>query len=314
MHVHIHGDWPVEALEALKVSLAQGIEIGFGDDIDPSSAVLVWGNPTQEALDALPNLRAVVVPWAGVPPKTLAMVRSRPGVRLFNLHHNAHTTAEMAFALLMAVAKHLVLGDRGLRQGTWSVPDSLGLWGRKALVVGYGAIGRHVGALCRAAGMAVVGVRTRSGTDADGSRIVDPTALPTELPDTHALLVCLPGTSDTEGLIGRSELALLPNDAIVVNVGRGPVIDEDALYEALAEGRLFGAGLDVWYRYRRNSDEPTLPANRPFHELSNVVMSPHHGGNAVGIDEERMMEFARLLKALVEGRPAPNEVDLARGY
>jgi phosphoglycerate dehydrogenase-like enzyme len=123
-------------------------------------------------------------------------------------------------------------------------------------------------------------------------------------------------TKDTEGIIGREELTLLPPDAILVNVGRGPVVQEQVLYEALRDGRVGAAGLDVWYNYpeERDGRTPVAPANFPFHELENVVMSPHRAGGSDDTERLRVEHLARMLLAAARGEKLPNCVDLARGY
>jgi phosphoglycerate dehydrogenase-like enzyme len=113
-------------------------------------------------------------------------------------------------------------------------------------------------------------------------------------------------------------LARLPDEAIVVNVGRGALIDEAALYEALKSDRLHAAALDVWYHYPpdKESRAATMPAETPLHELDNVVFSPHRSAalHADGGERLRLKALADLLTAAVRGEPLPNRVDLARGY
>ncbi|MEJ2758695.1 MAG: NAD(P)-dependent oxidoreductase, partial [Anaerolineales bacterium] len=130
------------------------------------------------------------------------------------------------------------------------------------------------------------------------------------------LIITLPLTEETQGLIGAEELALLPPQSIVVNVGRGPVIDQHALYHALREGHLHSAGLDVWYNYPPDeaSRANTPPADVPFQELENVVMSPHRGGGAADIETVRMAYLANLLNTTALGNPMPNQIDLEKGY
>jgi phosphoglycerate dehydrogenase-like enzyme len=152
-----------------------------------------------------------------------------------------------------------------------------------------------------------------SDTDAT---IHPPSALPDLLPRTNVLIICLPLTPETEGLVGKAELAALQPHAILVNVGRGPVVDENALYEALVDGTLHGAGLDVWFNYP--SDEAarahTPAASVPLHELDNVVMSPHRAGLTRDTDRLRMTHLAELLNHAARGEPLPNRLDLERGY
>ena len=266
--------------------------------------VLVEGVP-ERALAA--GCSVIVIPWAGVPRKTRELAVEL-GVPLYKLHHNAAPTAEMAMALLLAAAKRIVPYDRALRKGDWrprygEMHNTL-LLGKTAVVLGHGAIGRRVAAACEGFGMEVLGVRRRDGT-----------TLEEVLPRADALMICLPWTNETEGLIGAAELALLPDGALLVNVARGPVVGEQALYDALRSGRI-AAGLDVWYDYPKEqedrADQP--PSSLPFHELDNVVMSPHHGGLTDGIDVMRAQHLAELLNALARGEDPDSRVDPVRGY
>ena len=141
-------------------------------------------------------------------------------------------------------------------------------------------------------------------------------ALPQLLPQADVLLIALPGTPETEGLIGEAELALLPRGTVLVNIGRGPIVDAGALYRSLKEGHLLGAGLDVWYNYPPDpeSRSHTPPSDYAFHELENVVMSPHRGGGSDGSDRLRVIHLTVLLNAAARGEPIPNRVDLEMGY
>ena len=105
-------------------------------------------------------------------------------------------------------------------------------------------------------------------------------ALPELLPRADVLFLALPYTDDTRGIIGTAELALLPRSAILINIGRGGLVDERALYEALRDKMIAGAGIDTWYRYPEDeaARAQTRPGEFPFHELDNLVMSPHRGG------------------------------------
>jgi phosphoglycerate dehydrogenase-like enzyme len=110
-------------------------------------------------------------------------------------------------------------------------------------------------------------------------------------------------------------LALLPDGAVLVNIGRGEVIDEGALYGALQNGRI-SAGLDVWYNYPDSEEARahTPPSNYPLHELDNVVFSPHRAGGTDQTNRLRMEHLAELLNTAVSGQPMANRVDLEQGY
>jgi phosphoglycerate dehydrogenase-like enzyme len=236
------------------------------------------------------------------------------------------------------VAKLTIPYDRALRHHDWRIryepSRTLTLAGRTALILGYGAIGQRVASACRALGMEVLatrrsetatstklsaGVSTKlsTGFTTDAYAEIHPaTALPDLLPRTHALIICLPLTAATEGLIGKAELAALQPHAILVNVGRGPIVDEYALYDALVDGTLHGAGLDVWFNYPPDeaARAHTPAANVPLHELDNVVMSPHRAGLTRDTDRLRMTHLADLLNHAARSEPMPNKLELERGY
>jgi phosphoglycerate dehydrogenase-like enzyme len=163
-------------------------------------------------------------------------------------------------------------------------------------------------------------IATRRRTDRvvveDGVTVHPAGDLPTLLPRARVVLVCLPLTGETRGLLGEREFALLPSSAVLVNVARGPIVDEEALFSALRDGRLHSAGIDTWYRYPGREGNPmdTAPSRLPFGELENVVMSPHRGGSMPATEARRMETLGDLLRTLAEGREAPGRVDLEAGY
>jgi phosphoglycerate dehydrogenase-like enzyme len=136
------------------------------------------------------------------------------------------------------------------------------------------------------------------------------------LPKSDVLLIALPETPETKGMIGEKELALLPKNAMLVNVGRGAVVDERALYDALKSGKLAAAGIDVWYNYPKGEDGKTntMPSDYPFHELEQVILSPHRAGWLGRDDDSRIIFLADMLNRTARGEPLPNQIDIQLGY
>jgi phosphoglycerate dehydrogenase-like enzyme len=313
------------ALDHLRAQLEPGIVITASPELpDPARYhVLVTGRPQREHLLASPNLRALVIPWAGLPETTRDLMLAFPEIAVYNLHYNAASVAEMVMTLMLAAAKFIVPMDRAIRAHDWrpryKPNPALLMRGKTALILGYGAIGQRVARICRGLEMRVLAIKRRPETVQEPpDAICPPEMLHDLLPKANALLICLPHTPETTGLIGKQELALLPGDAVLVNVGRGPIVDELALYEALRDGRLYAAGLDVWYDYPSRSDESsqahTPPSAYPFHELDNVVMSPHRAGGGRGSMLRRMDHLAVLLNALAQGEEPANRIDVHVGY
>ncbi|QPC83215.1 hydroxyacid dehydrogenase [Phototrophicus methaneseepsis] len=305
----------------LQSRVDDAVTITYGDmPQDASYHVLINGRPTPEQLEASPNLRMLIIPFAGLPAPTRELMQDYPQISVHNLHHNTPPTAEMGLALLFATASSIVPSDREFRKHDWvarNEPYPLTLLYRKtALILGYGSIGRYMAPVLRGMEMRVIGVRRREADPTHDIYTID--QLPDLLPLADVLMVALPATPETIGLIGETELALLPAGAIVVNVGRGPVIDQYALYNALKSGHLYGAGIEVWYNYPQDeaSQSNTPPADVPFHELDNIVMSPHRAGAAGNpeIERMRMDAIADYLNAAARGEPVPHQVDLKAGY
>ena len=324
LHVHMIHPPPDSALAALREAIDAGIDLSVGMDVLEEAQVLVAGRPTREQLATSKMLRALVIPYAGVPDTTRDLLLAEyPHLDVYNLHHNAMAAAELAIGLLLAAAKTLLPVDRSFREHDWrsrydGAPTLL-LEGKRALILGLGAIGTRLATLCDAFGMTVSAIR--ANPERLHPQFVDvhgPDTLHALLPIADVLLICLPLTTDSTGLIGQPELALLPSSAILVNIARGPIVDEEALYCALAEKRIAAAGVDVWYNYPK--DEPsranTPPSAYPFHELDNVVMSPHRGGafRLEELEAKRMADLAATLNAIARGECVPHRVDLEAGY
>lgn len=279
--------------------------------------VLVAGNPDETLLDGA-ELRRVIVPWAGIAGALRERAGARPHLTVHNSHYNGAMVAQHALALLLACSNRIVSADRLMRQGDWGNDEDeryLGvqLAGKVALLLGYGSIGQALRPLLEALGMEVRAYRRRPEPDAD-IRQYGEEQLHEALADADAVLVSLPHTPATSGLLGEEELALLKPTAVVVNVGRGPLIDERALYQALAEERIMGAGIDVWYRYPKEGVRTgVFPSEYPFHELPNVVMSPHRGNDVLDWPLAAAEDVVKTLTVLAQGEER-NVVDLRSGY
>lgn len=312
-----------DAMEELSSQVGPDVQVLTGE-IPTDYEVLIAGRPTDEML-TMPSLRALILPFAGVPQTTLEQLRKNRHISGHNLHHNASDTAEVALALLFAAAKDVVPLDKRLRHNDWGYDAeyrSLALEGKTALILGLGQIGQRIGRVLVALGLNVLAInRTGSPSGIEGVETFSTDRLHDLLPRANILMVALPMTSQTTALIRAKELAMLPKDAVLVNIARGPIVEEEALYNALKRGQLHSAGLDVWYRYPSGAEpgtpEPeksTAPSNFPFSDLENVVMSPHRGGTSADTEVHRIRGLASVIKSIAKGEPAPNKIDLDAGY
>ncbi len=280
--------------------------------------VLVDGNPSAKLLDAR-GLAHVIVPYVGVNDDLRENLLKRPHLKLYNSHFNDGYVAQHAVALLLAVANRVVPGDRWLRQGDWTQggslhPESFFLEGKTCLLLGYGAIGRALEPRLRGLGLRLSALR-RTPDDEDDLEVYGPDELEQALAQADVLVLSLPSTPETRGLLGEKAFRAMKQGGILVNVGRGDVIDQRALYAALQERRLFGAGLDVWWTYPKGEEARTrtLPAEAPFQDLDNVVLSPHRANEVAGWEEASFRDVAETLSALARGE-SRNRVDPEQGY
>jgi phosphoglycerate dehydrogenase-like enzyme len=232
---------------------------------------------------------------------------------LCNVYEHEPAMAEHVLMVMIALRRGLLSLDRRLRRGEWGrnedggIPTLGSVVGSTLGIVGFGRIGRALVGPARAFEIEVIGTTGHEpqGDPPEGvSFLGGPGALDDVLRRSDAVVVATPLNERTRGLIGERELGLMKRDALLINVARGPVVDEEALFRALTERRIGGAAIDVWYRYPV-AGEVCLPGNLPFHELDNVVLTPHLAGWTEQTANRRWSFIAGNLDRLARGeRPA----------
>jgi D-3-phosphoglycerate dehydrogenase len=225
---------------------------------------------SQQVLAALPKLQLVSVLGTGTDNFDLPAC-SRHGVLVVNTPGaSTVSVAELTLALMLAVARHVALADRKLRQGVWYHQHGFELRGKVLGIVGLGLIGQEVARLGQALGMRVIAWSFHSDPERAAALGVGLVAFEDLLRQSDVVSIHVRNSAEARGLIGQEEIRLMKPSAIVISTARAAIIDEDALLEALREGSLGGVGLDVFLQ------EP-LPRDHPWAQLDNVVLSPHVG-------------------------------------
>lgn len=218
---------------------------------------------------------------------------------------------EFALAAILYFAKDLRRMIRNQVAGLWEQFDVSMVEGSTLGVVGYGSIGRAVASRARALGMKVLALKRRFSETSQNDPLVDRVYGSEQLLDMLSqcdyIVVTVPLTEQTRGLIGKKEFAAMKDNAVLINVGRGPTIDEEAMIAALSEGRIGGAALDVF-------DQEPLPQGHAFYRLKNVLLSPHCADHTPDWHENAMRFFLAQLERFRRGELLLNIVDKKLGY
>jgi len=262
------------------------LEKGRDADIIASNRV------PRELLESGSGLKMVQTFAAGVENIDFSAIKDQDNIIVCNSHINAAEVAEYAITLLFAVAKNIIPSDRELRKGDWK----------------YALKGFDVR----------IYATTRSGNSKHAGlvdKLVKINEVQPLVEESDFIILSLPLTSESEGLVNGEFISWMKSDSIIVNISRGRIIDEEALFDALRDNRIRGAGLDVWWRYPqkwRGKGNP--PSDVPFQELENLVASPHRAGYSETTEREYFQFAGENILRFINGETPFNIVDFHRGY
>jgi phosphoglycerate dehydrogenase-like enzyme len=216
--------------------------------------------------------------------------------------------AEYTIGLMLALSKDLYATFQHQGEHRWVQRETETLSAKTVVMVGVGPIARRTAQIARAFGMSVRGVgRTARGSDPDFGDIAAPDGLRASFADADYVVMVLPSTPQTAGMVDAAAIGALKPTARLINVGRGSTLDQDALCNALREGRLAGAALDVM------TTEP-LPGDSSLWDVPNLIISPHMSGDHTGWQRDIVDLFTRNLDRFQRGEPLLNVVDKSLGY
>jgi phosphoglycerate dehydrogenase-like enzyme len=289
-------DWD-DHIEKLRNEFPES-EFVFNDDPQKrinelkNSDAVIAGRLTAEEVASSVDLKAIIVPFTGLNNFPLDTINERK-IELYNTHANAPYVAEHAVALALALLGKVVEFQDDLKQGKWNrTKESDDMWisirNRNIGILGYGHIGKYIAKYLKTFDCYVIGLRRSVGSLPD--IFVDEilSNIDEVIAKSDIIFNVLPLNSETKGIVNAEKIAKMKGKYIIT-VGRGETITEEAMYNGLKDGILAGAAIDVWYKYPGKSDEPVMPANFPFWDLPNVVMSPHKSAHT-----------AEAVKAMIE--------------
>lgn len=322
MKVAFAGSFAVRLAEPVRAQLAVPCEVIAADEarILPRLAdtdVLVSMGFTKEMAEAGRRLRLVQVPGAGL--DRIDRSALRPGMHLANAYGHEAGIAEYVVGAMIALTRSFVRIDTKLRNGEWESQWAVGapappLWpelaGKTLGILGFGHIGEALARRARAFDMKVCAIRRQAQSEPqDGVSFVGgPERLDEVLRQSDYLVITLSLSPATRHLLDARRLRMMKATAYLINVARAEIIEETALYRALASGGLAGAALDVWYRYPATPGA-TLPATQPFHELGNLIMTPHVSGWTEGMLMARAKLIAENIERIARGEPPLNTIN-----
>jgi phosphoglycerate dehydrogenase-like enzyme len=312
---------PAEAQLAMLANSLAGTKIVFGNSAEPFEAVALeasvlfnWSGSLalfKQVFAMCPNLlwvhsRSVGLERTLFPELKESAVPLTNGAGVFSA-----SLGEFALGAILYFAKDFRRMIRNQMAGVWEAFDVSWASGHTVGIIGYGDIGRAVAERVRGLGMSVLAVRRHPTT----SQSADPLVAETYPPERRLemisrcdyVVVAAPLTPETRGMIGEAEFAAMKPTVVVINVGRGPVINEEAMIGALSSGRIRGAALDVF-------DHEPLPAAHPFYKLENVLLSPHCADHTPDWLDNAMKFFIEQYERFGKGEPLLNVVDKKLGY
>ncbi len=264
-----------------------------------SAHVLIYGNLSPEDADIAANLKLLIIPFTGTAHIDFDFLRKR-GIMVANSPGNGPTVAEKALALAMAACGRIVEFHNDMAKGDWHRTGKslkpfdywFSMQEKQISILGTGDIGQGIAKLLKGFDCKIKGYRR----EVDIPQYFDSVTSSIEeaLEFAEILFIALPINSETDNLINQSNIDKLTG-SFLINVGRGKIVNEDALYDALSSGKMAGAGLDVWYDYPSKAQPQANGSKLPFCKLPNVVISPHAASHA---PEGKQGQLIGVVKAL----------------
>ncbi|GGF20411.1 2-hydroxyacid dehydrogenase [Williamsia phyllosphaerae] len=275
----------------------------------PDADVYVGGKFTAAMAAAAGRLRLIQVAGAGYDNVSLSDVSA--DTRVANTFHHESSIAEYIVSTAILLRRGFLTQDRALRRGIWAtsvyddtIDQPRTLRDARIGFVGFGHIGAQSWTVLRALGATGCAVTGSGSVDADEHGLAwagDTGALTRLLDESDVVVVSAPLNDRTRGMIGRDELARIGSGGVLINVGRGPLVDPHSLHDALSDRSIAAAAIDVWYDYP-SSDGTGRPSELPFSELSNLVMTPHSSGVTRDTFVGRVGDITGNITRLADGR------------
>ncbi|MGM0641452.1 MAG: 2-hydroxyacid dehydrogenase [Thermotogota bacterium] len=289
-NTHLYQDFP-EVINKLKDKYPD-VVFDFAENKEElklkivDSSAIVWGHPKEEVLDLAKNLEVVFIPFTGVNKLPFEYL-IRKNIMVSNNHGNGIIVAERAVSLSLALMGRIVEFHNDMKEGEWhrryESKNPFDLWtslqNKNVTILGTGGIGKNIARLLKGFNCKIMGYKKNIDKRVEGFELIT-NDLKEALNFGDVVYIALPLTEKTKGIINSENIEYL-KDKFIINVARGEIIEEEALFKGLSEGLLKGAAIDAWYNYP-NSEKPyALPSKYDIHRFKNMVVSPHAASHSV---------------------------------
>ncbi len=321
-------------IEYIQSNISPNIQLVFPASFDenmlinyvPDAEVLLGGFFSEALLSHAKKLKFAQIPWTGVDNLDFDLLR-RHNVLVCNSHSSSEVVAEHAVAMMMDASKKLSYHDREMRKGNWNrlfpntqnkvSPFSKRITGSRIGVIGFGAIGQHIVKMLQGFSCSFQ-VFTRSGVVAEeyknkvqGFQISDFLDKAKEL---DVVFIAIPFTKETQGMIDDRFFKAMSKDSTLINISRGQILNPEHLFQALLNKQIGSAAIDTWYNYPSPSNPIVFPSLEfPFHELDNIILSPHRAGY-VDSGFPHLDDAIENLNRFVKGESLKNIISLKNSY
>lgn len=315
--IYITRKLPEEIIEPLRkkfdVQMWHSETIGMTNEeiiTNAKDAYALWtmlsDNIDRTLIESLPNLKVISNFAVGYNNIDIEAAKDRSIVVTNTPGVLTETTADLAFALLLATARRITEVEQEIRSGNWDSWSpmqytGMDVFGATLGIVGMGRIGEAVARRAKGFDMNVLYHNRSRKLDAEETYGFTYAELDELLKQSDFVILLTPLTPETKGLIGERELNMMKETAAIINVARGGIVDEQALYEALASKKIWAAGLDVF-------EQEPVPVDHPLLTLSNVTVSPHIGSASIRTRQAMMQMNAKDIEAVLENREPQNRI------
>ncbi len=284
---------------------------------------IILGVPLKiEVLTLMKSLRFIQIPWTGIENVEVEKIK-KIGIDIHNSHSNTDVVAEFGIAMMFSLLKKIPLHDKYLRKENWLRPienskefyPPVVINGKTVTIVGFGSIGKKIATFLKPFYVKIIAIKNdiKQNEQDQDVELLNKKDIHKGLQKGEIIFVTVPLTAETTNLISSKEFQIMGKNTFLINISRGKVINERALFNSLNNKNIAGAAIDTWYNYPVRGTNIAKPSKYDFASLDNVILSPHRAGIAEGL-MPHLNDVIENLNRYAKGQPLINKINLTRNY